>query len=595
MGIGKVSADLEFNSDKSVKKLERDLPKKGKMLGSSFGAGIAAGVAAAGVTAAIGAAVSGFRKLAQFRRESIELAAIQEKAVNELNIALANTGKFSEQASLDLQKFASSLQQTSTFGDEAILSNAALIQSLGNLPTDKLKDATTAAADLSAALGIDLRAAATLVGKAAAGEVGSFSRYGLVIKKAKTTTETFDKALKALQDKFGGAAAGQIKTYAGSTAQLSNAFGDFQESIGALTTKSPAFIAVINTTSDLFAKLATNILKLSEKDPLKGFFQSLVSIARVVNESIIPPFRVFFGFIQTGFNVLKVGFQEIINFFAQALDATLGKLFRGLENFPGKIGEIAKEAGEVIGNIAETTQEVLKEQTATALDDLVSPEDTENFKNNIEQIITSYDEAISKATEFKVETKNAIKETGKQAEQTATTINKALQTAVKGGIVRSFAELGKAFAGAQSGLDNFGNFILSVIGDIAIAIGTAVITAAKTIEALKASIFGPIGTGLAAIALGGALIAIGSILKAKGGSDGGDSTVGGGGGFGEGTIATQSEFIPTADEEREEPGTSVVLNINGSVFDSDETGLRISQILEEQSLNNGVRIVGGIA
>jgi len=176
--------------------------------------------------------------------DGVAAAQVQEDSIQKLNTSLALAGEFSSEASKDFQEFASSLQQTTKFGDEVILQNAALIESLGALDTEALKGATTAALDMASALGIDLKAAATLVGKAAVGEISSFTRYGVVIEKGATTAETFSNALDALNSKFGGAAAAQVKTFSGQFQQLNNTFGDATELIGFLFTQNQAILNV---------------------------------------------------------------------------------------------------------------------------------------------------------------------------------------------------------------------------------------------------------------------------------------------------------------------------------------------------------------
>jgi len=180
-----ITLDLDGKSvNKKLNKFEKDSKKSGNKAGKQFSVAFATqskksliGLKTLAVTvgATIAAAFSG--------KAIIAAASQQQDAINDLNSALRITGKFTEQASQDFQEYASSLQEVSKFGDEVILTNAALIQSLGNLEQDALKGATQAALDMAAALGIDLTAAAALVGKAAAGEVGSFSRYGVSIKK----------------------------------------------------------------------------------------------------------------------------------------------------------------------------------------------------------------------------------------------------------------------------------------------------------------------------------------------------------------------------------------------------------------------------
>lgn len=214
--------------------------------------------------------------------DGVAAAQVQEDAINNLNSALARTGKFSAETSTDLQGFASALQQNSKFGDEAILTNMALIQSLGGLETEGLKGATQATLDMAAALNIDLKAAATLVGKAAAGEVSSFTRYGVAIEKGTTKAETFANTLEALNSKFGGAAAAQVKTYSGSVQQLSNTYGDFTEEIGFVFTQNTALSGSISELNNIFTELS------GEVGDNREYLQSFVKDGIILAAEAIP-------------------------------------------------------------------------------------------------------------------------------------------------------------------------------------------------------------------------------------------------------------------------------------------------------------------
>ena len=251
---------------KGLKKTQDETDKTSRAFDTFKGA-----ISAIGVSKGLAVLNQQFKNFLGTLNESIELAKVQEDAVNSLNIALAQSGKFSAQASKDFQEYASSLQEASKFGDEVIIQNAALIQSLGKLDTQGLKKATQAALDLSAALGIDLRTASNLVGRAATGNIELFSRYGVTIQKGATASETFENALQKLNQQFGGAALGQIRTYSGAQQQLSNTIGDFQEVLGQTVTENRSVIGVFNG----IAKAVQNLTKDFEEN--KGEIQTLIT------------------------------------------------------------------------------------------------------------------------------------------------------------------------------------------------------------------------------------------------------------------------------------------------------------------------------
>jgi hypothetical protein len=200
--------------------------------------------------------------------DGVKAAQAQEDAVNKLNSALRITGKFSEETSKDLQEFASALQRTSRFGDEVILKNMGIMQSLTNLSKDGLKQATSASLDMAAALGMDLSSASNLVAKAVAGQTSALTRYGIQVQKGATEAETFANVMNALNEKFGGAAAMDVKTFSGSVDQLGNTFGDLKEEIGFVVTQNQVVIAVISELEKIFHDLGGVIQ--DNREYLKG-------------------------------------------------------------------------------------------------------------------------------------------------------------------------------------------------------------------------------------------------------------------------------------------------------------------------------------
>jgi len=242
---------------RAVKKVESDLVKAGQKAGkeagekagSGFGKGFTGTLKSAtrallsfkGVAvAAAGAIGSAFAA-----REVIQAAARQQDAVNNLNASLARIGEFSQQSSRDLQDFASQLQQVTKFGDEAVLEQLAFAQGLG-ATADQSKRIVAAAADLSAALNIDLNSATRNVARTLGGFAGELGEVIPELKNLSAEQLRAGAAIDLLAGKFQGLASQQVKTFSGAIAQLKNAFGDTLESIGALVTQSPSVIAAIN-------------------------------------------------------------------------------------------------------------------------------------------------------------------------------------------------------------------------------------------------------------------------------------------------------------------------------------------------------------
>lgn len=246
--------DQKLNRD--LRNVERGFTKFGNTLQSTFDKGsasfevfkgtLAGNVAfktleltARGIGAAFGFMVDTFG-------QAITEAANQEVAINNLNQSLARAGILTPQLTQDLLAFSSALQASSTFTDDQAQASLALLASLTRLDGEGLKGATQAAANLATVLGIDLDSATRLVAKAANGNITAFQRYGIEIRAGATDTETFSNTLKVLNDRFGGAAQGQLRTFSGSLVAVKNAYSDLLEPIGDLLVKNPVVVGLFN-------------------------------------------------------------------------------------------------------------------------------------------------------------------------------------------------------------------------------------------------------------------------------------------------------------------------------------------------------------
>ena len=184
-------------------------------------------------TAILGGVTAALAVMGAALKASFDSFLENEAAVNRLNTALKAQGFFSEQYSKSLQDVATGLQKTTAFSDEAILETQTLLTTFG-LAGQKLNETTRAALDLSKGLGIDLRTATLILGKAWNGETGTLSRYGIKIKETGDSAKDFAQVLASVNSRFGGAAAAELKTYSGQVANLANQWDDVKEKIGAL-------------------------------------------------------------------------------------------------------------------------------------------------------------------------------------------------------------------------------------------------------------------------------------------------------------------------------------------------------------------------
>lgn len=228
--------------------------------------------------ATIAGAAFGAREIFEFFKSTVAEAAEAEETAIKLTAALRAQGITSKKVAEDILEFSSAMQQSTRYSDDAVTEAQKLLVSLGQLTGDGLQDATRATLDLASGLGVDLKTAALLVGKAAAGEVSTFSRYGLVVKKTGDRAKDFAAVLDQINAKFGGSAAAQIQGYSGATAQLANTFNEMKESIGgqmlpALEDAAKGIKAIIEAaTSDSgFARFTTALLSFGNSEAIRAF------------------------------------------------------------------------------------------------------------------------------------------------------------------------------------------------------------------------------------------------------------------------------------------------------------------------------------
>jgi len=176
----------------------------------------------------------------------VRATAEQERVVAQLDAAIRSTGAGAGFTSRELQDMAGSLQDVTTFGDEAIIGMQSILLTFTSLKGDILPKTTQAVLDLSARMGQDLTSSALMLGKALndpVANLGALSRSGIqfsVDQKAmiKSLAESGRLAdaqtiiLKELETQFGGSAKAARDTFGGAIKGLSNAMGDLLEGKG---------------------------------------------------------------------------------------------------------------------------------------------------------------------------------------------------------------------------------------------------------------------------------------------------------------------------------------------------------------------------
>lgn len=175
--------------------------------------------------------------LARFAGESVRAFAESEAGLNRLNNTLRAAGQFSEEYVRDLRDQADALAEVTTADDDAILSMQRLLIQFGaaRIDMDRL---TRAALDLSVGLGTSLTSAATMIGRAVAGETESFKQFGFQIDATADAGTRLTSVVEQVEARFQGLAGGEVGTLLGQTEQLAKLWGDIQKTTGAWLAES---------------------------------------------------------------------------------------------------------------------------------------------------------------------------------------------------------------------------------------------------------------------------------------------------------------------------------------------------------------------
>lgn len=634
---------LDLDSLKAqLKTAEGDSEKAAKSIGNNIGGNIEKKMGEG--FSSLGAHILGIASViaGAFTLKAVIHAAVEaEDAVNSFNSALQVSGNFSVAASNSFQEYAKSLQKITTFGDDLIVQNAAVLASMGKLKGEGLEKATKAALDLSAGLNIDVSTAFNLIAKAATGNTEVLRRYGLKVKEVGDVNTDFASALKKVNDTFGGMAESKVNTFSGAMSQLKNNFGDVLEEIGLSITKSKFLEKVIITLSSYFSILAKKIEELvNGRDIIKELANVLLSVAKVIVQYVLPPIELLFNILKTGvltIATLFVGLISILSLVAEGiskylvkpivdfLGGALGKLIslvdkdlgRSIETFVKESTSAVTEGFGTINQKADTVFEGLSAKTkesASKIYDFSATKASENFIAKTDEFINAAEPAANDGSKrlakaFTDPLQGAweyitlgFRSAFGQIALTSELFRAGLQTKLnsafasfRDGFVNAFAAIGQAMVKGEDAFGAFGKVILGMFGDLAIQLGSFyLLLGLGNLFLNPAAAAGQIAAGIGLGILGGALKAMGSGGGATAGAAPAAAAGGGVAASTDGGIAPMStETTAAAAIEKAPPSTSITVQVQGNILDRKETGLALAEVIQETFGSNGIVFATG--
>jgi hypothetical protein len=370
-----MAENIEFNLNVKKDGLSEALDKntnKAKSLGTALQVAVGSFAASAAIKG-ISLLSDGVGTLVNFLEDSVKASAESETSLKQLTVALAQTGKLTDENVKSFQALATQIQATTAFEDDAVVSSIALIQSLARLDTDGLKRATIAATNLAATFNIDLDTAARLVGKAAEGNTTAFGKLGIQFEKGTTNAETFSNVLQTLESRFGGSAAAQAQTYSGALTQLTNVYGDLKENVGAIVSQSPVVIAAFNTLKSVVISLSNSVTAsfgTGNSDQVADFFRlTLDGINAIVlsADAVLRAFDIVASSVIASVRLMALG---IVTPIAGILELTaaipgIGDAFKGAAD--AATAEMNRLSGAFDENIKSINESISGETTLSKL------------------------------------------------------------------------------------------------------------------------------------------------------------------------------------------------------------------------------------
>jgi hypothetical protein len=210
----KIDIAAEFTGKKAFKQAETSTEKLTKNVKQ--------------LAASIGLAYSGTRVLA-FAKASVKAAAADEKAQQQLALALKNVGLERDAASAEA--FIQRLQSEFGIVDD-LLRPAYQSLAIATRDTVESQRLLNLALDVSAATGKDLGSVTSALSRAYLGNNTALTRLGVGISKADLKTKSFYDVTTQLADTFKGSATAAAATFQGSMDKLAVASANVQEIIG---------------------------------------------------------------------------------------------------------------------------------------------------------------------------------------------------------------------------------------------------------------------------------------------------------------------------------------------------------------------------
>lgn len=552
----------------------------------------------------------GFEAAKKFVEESIDAAAAYDKALNDMNKSLFAAGGYSQAASEQFLGFAESMEKSTTLSTKQVLSLEALANNYAHTNEQALK-LTQAAIELGAATGKGPNAALQQLGQTLEGNAGRLTKLLPQVQNFTKYQLEQGAALDLVTQRFKGAAEGDVNTYEGAIARLNNSFENLKIAFGEIVTQSPAVRAAIQFISNELNIFADYIKSLNTTNFMKNLIDSSIEFGQAFNDVVITPIEIFYNVAKTVFTAVETAITAVIASIA-GVAGDIISIFSSSSPLAEALHGFAEQADIATASFADDTVENFKKIGDVKFADGVGQELTKlkvavDSAKPFQQLHQDMFTVREDLTDFALRTngvvssfndmKNGVVSAAAEMVQTSSKLMQQLgATAIKslgGGFAQAMAAVGKAAVEGKDIFKAFAGAMISALGSALIQMGTGYIMLGLAREIAS---YGADPTGYELIGIGSGMAVLGGALEAVGGQTSGASSTsspsssGGGGSSSSGSSGPVAASSPA---QNVQPKAQVTVNVQGSVFDTHETAMRIVDLVNQAVTGQGAQVLTG--
>lgn len=254
------SVKIELNvavkeAQKSLQAIEKQVKTTNLAFSSFLGnlASTAAAGAIKGLASAVTSSIGGI----------VDTARSAEDLLNGMNVALANSGLYSEQTSKRFQDLSSEIEAVTVHSSNLIQQQAGVLASSTKLNEDGIERSIRAASELSAIYNIDLKQATQLLSDAYNGKTERLKKLGLEFVATGSKAGDYASILSVIEERE-GTAEKRAQSFEGGLGKLNNQLSNNAAALGYLVTQNPLVVAGIQMAADALGVLAVKLTAATE-------------------------------------------------------------------------------------------------------------------------------------------------------------------------------------------------------------------------------------------------------------------------------------------------------------------------------------------